>query len=121
MTLEFEVNVSLIMAVIAMVSTIVSMVVFVTKTKWDVAQVKKELELAQVQIDKEIARTNNDINGLGAKLTEIRIGNNDELRHILIRVDAMDKALIQLTSDMKYISDTVKELKEKLFKSTAII
>jgi len=110
MTLEFEVNLSLIMAVIAMFSTIVSMVIFITKIKWETGQ-----------LEKDIQRTQNDINALGAKMTEIRIGNNDELRHILIRVDAMDKALIQLTSDMKYISDTVKELKEKLFKSTAII
>ena len=110
MTLEFEVNLSLIMAVIAMLTTIVSMVIFVTKIKWEVGQ-----------LEKDIQRTQNDVNALGTKMTEIRIGNNDELRHILIRVDAMDKALIQLTSDMKYISDTVKELKEKLFKSTAII
>jgi cell division protein FtsB len=116
MTLEFEVNLSLDMAVIAIVSTIVRMVVFVTKTKWDVAQVKNELEVAKGQIEKEIARTNNDINGLGTKLTEIRIGYNDELRHILVRIDAMDKDIIQLTSDMKYISDTVKELKENCSK-----
>jgi len=108
--MQFEVNLSLILAIVAIISTIVSMVIFVTKTRWDVGQLEKDL-----------AGLKGDINAIGQKMTEQKILNSDEIRHMLVRIDAVDKAVVSLTVQVGYIADTVKDMKEKLYKSTAIL
>jgi len=117
MTVEIGAGLSLLISVIALLSTGVAVVAFIMKLKWDSHQQEKELALLKIDVDKIGAKVDKKYEDLCQKMVEQKILNSDELRSMMIKVDSMDKAIILLTSDMKYISETVKELKEKLFKS----
>jgi len=116
-TIEVGAGLSLILSVIALLSTGVSVVVFIMKLKWESTQHEHEIKKLQLDVDNLGAKVDKKYDDVLQKMTEQKILNSDEIRHMLIKIDAMDKAVILLTADMKYISETVKELKEKLFKT----
>jgi len=118
MTVEVGAGLSLLISVITILGLIVTVVTFFMKLKWDSNQHEKDLDLLKIDVDKIGAKVDRKYDELVQKMTEQKILNSDEIRHMLVKVDAMDKAIIILTSDMKYITETVKELKDKLFKST---
>jgi hypothetical protein len=89
---------------------IVSMVIFITRIKWESTQHEKDITELKV-----------DINNIGKKTLEQKLADSNEIKTLLVRIDAVDKATIAMQVDMNYVKETVKELKEKLFKSTAII
>jgi predicted nucleic acid-binding Zn-ribbon protein len=118
MTIEVGAGLSLLISVIALLSTGVSVVAFIMKLKWDSHQQEKELAVLKIDVDKIGAKVDKRYEELCQKMVEQKILNSDELRAMMIKVESMDKSIIMLMSDMKYISETVKELKEKLFRST---
>jgi hypothetical protein len=117
MTIEIGAGISLLISVITLLGLIVGVVAFFVKLKWDSHQHEKELDLLKIDVDKIGAKVDKKYEELCQKMVEQKILNSDELRSMMIKVESMDKSIILLMSDMKYISETVKELKDKLFKS----
>jgi len=121
MSMQVEVNISLILALVSLVGTVISSTVFIMKLRWDIGQQKTEIDLVKVDINNLGQKMDKSIETMAQKITEQRLMDSNEMRHIAIRVDAIDKAVVALQLQVGYIGDTVKELKEKLFKNTAII
>jgi len=119
MTIEVGAGLSLLISVITLLGLGITVVAFFLKLKWDSTKHDQEIEKLQKDLDNLGAKVDKKYDDVLQKMTEQKILNSDEIRHMLIKVDAMDKAIVLLTADMKHVSETVKELKDKLFKGAA--
>ena len=104
--MTIELNLSLIIAMISIMGTIMSTVIFIMKLRWETSQ--QEKEITQLKLD---------INAVGKKIADQSLHDNADMKILLVRIDILDKAIIELQARMGFIKDTMQELKEKLFKS----
>ena len=121
MNINVEVNIAFIMSLLALLSSLVSSIVFIMRLRWDIGRQQEEINQGKLDINALGAKVDKSIEILTEKIAEQRVMDTNELRHMVIRVDAMDKAIIGLSLKMEFISDTVKALKETLCKNTAIL
>jgi len=128
MTIEVGAGLSLLISVVTFLGLGVSVVTFFMKLKWNGDQHEKEIELIKTDVDRigqKLDKKNEEMIGriekvtvdLTQKILEHSLNKANEISHMMVRIDAMDKAIIKLSSDMNHVVDTVKELKDRLFKS----
>jgi len=128
MTIEVGAGISLLISVITFLGLGVTVVSFFLKLKWDSVQHDKEIEQIKTDVDRigqKLDKKNEEMLGriektsveLTQKILEHSLNKSNEINHMVVRIDAMDKAIIKLSSDMGHVVETVRELKEKLFKT----
>jgi len=54
-----------------------------------------------------------DVNGMGKKVAEIRDYQSQALTELKAQINAVNATLIEVTTAMRYISESIKELKGK--------
>ena len=98
-----EINLALIIACFSIFSTIVTAVWFFGKMKWDNVHLHDELHKQEI-----------DINNLGTKVDALREEHQVEIKQVFNKIDALDKSVIEMYTSMKYVQETVREIKEGL-------
>jgi len=120
MTIEIGAGLSLLISVSTLLGLGVTVVAFFMKIKWDSHQHEKEIAQLKDDLNNVGSKVDKKYDDLVHKLTEQTSDKNDQIKTLLVRVDSMDKMIVAMTVEMKFMVETVKELKERLFNSTAV-
>jgi len=132
MNVDLEAGMALVLSAVAIMGTITTVIGFALKLKWDTTYMNKEIlqlqndlnamgQKVDDQHDHWTQKLDKTLEAINAKMVEHKLFNSDEMRSLSMKVDSIDKAVITLTLNMTYVTDTVKELKEKWNRSTAIV
>ena len=98
-----SIDLSTIIALGSVVGTIVTAVSFFNRLKWD-----------NQRHDEEIKKQIIDINRLGEKVNSIKDTIIDEQRNTAVKIDTLDKTMIEVFTTLKHVQATITEIKEKL-------
>jgi septal ring factor EnvC (AmiA/AmiB activator) len=98
-----EINVSLIIAICSIFGTLITAITFFNKLRWDNAKQDEELSKHLKEIEK-----------LKQKLDGSKESQQIETKQILLRIDAVEKSMVEISTTLNYVQDTVREIKEKL-------
>ena len=96
-------DVSLIVALIAILSTIVTGIMFFGKLKWDNAQHRREIDECK-----------EDIDSISKKITDIQEDLRDEMQQVLAKVENLERSIIELSTTLDYISKVIGKIEAKL-------
>lgn len=98
-----EEHLALIISLVSVASTIIAMVLFFGKLKW--TQEQHETKVKELALELE---------HMEAKVDDLKNVQQADVKTVLVKVDAIDKAVIGLNVSMGYIKDMVAEIKEKV-------
>lgn len=99
-----EINLSLIIAGLSIVGTIITAILFFGKLRWD-----------NQKHSEEIKQHCKDLNNMGQKLDRLKDLQNKELKDIIQRIDELDKSLIKVVATLEHVVLAVNEIKEKVY------
>jgi peptidoglycan hydrolase CwlO-like protein len=61
--------------------------------------------------DQHMNELEKDVNGIGKKLSEIKDNQTGTLMELSRKVDGVEKSIVELSTSMKFMTETIKELK----------
>lgn len=94
---------ALIIASLSILTTIVTAVVFFSRLQWNSNHHEANLK-----------RHTEDLNKLGEKYNILSEKFHDEQRHILNRIEAVDKTMVRVSTTLEHMQITIEEIKEKI-------
>ena len=119
MSLQVEVNLSLILAIVSLMGTIISSVLFIMRLKWDMGQQEKEILTLKKDVTQLGSKVDKEIDHIGTLLEKEEAEHTIELQKVSNRIDVLEKSVNKVQIQLEYITETLKELREKLFKTAA--
>lgn len=99
----FETHLALTIALVSLVATGITVVTFFMRLKWD-----------SEQHDIKLKECKEDIDAIGIKLNAMQQTSDSEARVMLAKIDSIDKAVVCQGVALKYIEETVREIKEAI-------
>lgn len=99
-----EINVSLVVALLSILGTIVTAILFFGKLRWDNQKHETDIK-TQAQ----------DLNRIGQKISAIRDSNNNEIKTVLAKIDTVDKSTIKIATTLQHVVEVVNEIKQKVY------
>lgn len=102
-SIDISTAVSLVVALLSIVTTITALIVFFGKLKWNNDLLTSRMEKQEL-----------DTNRLGERMNTIKEVHVAEQHQLMSRIDGVDKSVAQLAEGLTYVKETVRDIKDKL-------
>ena len=101
--MQVNLDISTIIAILSIIGTAITAVLFFGKLKWENAHHADEI--------KDIKK---DVNNLGSKCNAIKDLLVSEQRELMLKIEALDKIMIEMSTTLKFVQSTIVDIKDKM-------
>ena len=96
-------NLSVILAVLSIIGTVVTAITFFNKVKWDTQKHTRDID-----------KLNTDMRALSVKLSEVKDTQRAEQLQLIAKIDGVDKSTVKISTTLEHMQKAIDEIKEKM-------